>query len=77
MEIVGSVESMVEWMEEWEEESGIVGGKKSWGGTVGLKRGGKMVLFGNFYTISPCGYQGLILLVLKGFEVCKCKASAL
>nr|GEV68905.1 hypothetical protein [Tanacetum cinerariifolium] len=53
MEIVGSVESMVEWREEWGEESGIVGGKKGWGGTVGLKRGGKMVLFGNFYTISP------------------------
>nr|GEV85687.1 hypothetical protein [Tanacetum cinerariifolium] len=55
MEIVGSVESMVEWREEWGEESGIVGEKKGWGGTVGLKRGGKMVQFGNFYIISPCG----------------------
>nr|GEZ45631.1 putative ribonuclease H-like domain-containing protein [Tanacetum cinerariifolium] len=26
-----------EWKEEWGEESGIVGGKKGWGGTVGLK----------------------------------------
>nr|GEY18368.1 hypothetical protein [Tanacetum cinerariifolium] len=34
MEIVGSVESMVEWREEWGEEPGIVGGKKGWGGTL-------------------------------------------